>query len=311
MLRGLALLTRLGQGTLVGPARLAPWAESLGVSLVSPPEPIDKPSLERFFAGLDPPDLLIVDVFPRGLLGELEGLRSRARASWLVTRIVKPAYYRHPPVREALATFERVIWTEDPPAGLLTAQGPGSLESRLAPLLLAPALPPRAEARARLGLGASERVILALGAGPHDGQVRLHRLLVRLSAELAARLMFVSDELPDEPSVVRAFPAAPLLPAADVVVSAGGYHSFHELRAAAVPAVFLPQQRRYDDQHLRVRGCLVAEDPASLEKALGAALEGDPPPQAFPPRLEHPEAGVEALAELVRERLERRRSAST
>jgi UDP-N-acetylglucosamine:LPS N-acetylglucosamine transferase len=94
------------------------------------------------------------------------------------------------------------------------------------------------------------------------------------------------------------------MPAADVVVSGGGYHSFHELRAVGIPAVFIPQRRRYDDQHERVRGCLVAEDPASLEQALSAVLRDKSLPQALPPRLDHPEDGAEALARLVRARLD-------
>ena len=102
---------------------------------------------------------------------------------------------------------------------------------------------------------------------------------------------------------MRAFPAAPLLPAADVVVSAGGYHAFHEVRAASVPAVFLPQWRRYDDQGERVRGGVVAADPPALERALRSVLHEAGAGRATLPPLEHPEAGAEELARLVRERL--------
>lgn len=315
MLRGVALLTRLGEGTLLGPARLAPWAEKLGVAYAPPPEPLEKRSLAAFLGSLGAPDLLLVDVFPRGLLGELEGLRGRAGAPWLVTRRVRPAFYLHPPVRAALESFERVIWTEDPPSGLEglgAVSSPGAADkegqtTRLPPLLLAPAPLTRAEARARLGIQDRESLVLALGTGPRETQARLHRLLVELTSRLRARLVFVSDELEvgtrDACSVVRAFPAAPLLPAADVVVSAGGYHAFHEVRAAGVPAVFVPQWRRYDDQAARVRGCLVADDPPSLERAFRAVLHEGGAEPATPPPLVQPEAGAEGLARLVRARL--------
>jgi hypothetical protein len=322
VLRGLALLTRLGEGTLLGPARLAPWAEAFGVAYASPPEPLERESLTAFLGSLGAPDLFLVDVFPRGLLGELEDLKGRAGASWLVTRRVRPAFYLHPPVRAALEAFERVIWTEDPPPGLEglgVVSRPGESNAdrravRLPPLLLAPPPLTRAAARARLGVGDHEPLVLALGAGARVTQARLHRLLVEQAARLRARLVFVSDELEAEPQdsargtqgapiLTQAFPTAPLLPAADVVVSAGGYHAFHEVRAAAVPAVFLPQWRRYDDQWARVRDCLVADDPSSLERALRAVLHEGGAEPLTPPPLAQPEAGAEELARLVLERL--------
>jgi hypothetical protein len=315
VLRGLALLSRLGHGTLLGPSRLAPWAEKLGVDYAAPPEPVRKGALAGFVASLDAPDLLLVDVFPRGLLAELEELKARAGACWLVTRCVRPAYYLHPPVRAALESFEKVVWTEEPSPGLdelraIPSPGaslPNARAVRVPPLLLAPPLLSRAEARARLGIGESQPLVLAVGAGSPAAQARLHRLLLEQTARLAARLVFVSDELEvegrDEDSVLRAFPAAPLLPAADVVVSAGGYHAFHELRAASVPAVFLPQWRRYDDQEARVRGCVTAGDPSVLERALHSVLFEDAASRARLPPLPHPEAGAEELARLVRARL--------
>jgi hypothetical protein len=107
-----------------------------------------------------------------------------------------------------------------------------------------------------------------------------------------ARLAFLGDH-------EGVFPAAPYLPAADVVVAAGGYHAYHEVRAAGVPAVFVPQWRRYDDQAERVRDGLVAKDPPTLERAVASLLRGEDVPGARLPRLERPAAGGEALAGLV------------
>ena len=90
---------------------------------------------------------------------------------------------------------------------------------------------------------------------------------------------FISDLIP----ATRAFPAASLLPAADVVVSAGGYHAWHEIMASGVPAVFLPQRRQYDSQHRRVRGCPVAETPMQLERMIRDLLgQARGPGRRFP-----------------------------
>jgi glycosyl transferase family 28 len=55
-------------------------------------------------------------------------------------------------------------------------------------------------------------------------------------------------------SLVRAEPElASLFSLADLVVAEGGYNSVNEIRLAKAPAVFVPGDRRYDDQHERVQ----------------------------------------------------------
>ena len=257
-IRGLAILTRLGTGTLLGPARLAGWARACGV---------------RHEASFDlardgPPDLLLVDVFPRGVLAELGPLLGRCPA-WLIARRVRPEYYLHPPVRQALESgFERLFWSEEPPPGLSVLRLP---QERIGPVLLSPAPLSRAQARAELGLGSDERVILALGSGDVEAQTLQRRMLGKVASRLGASLRFVSDVLG---GATRLFPAARGYAAADAIVSAGGYHAFHEIAAAGVPAVFLPQDRPLDDQAWRVRGWPVARDPVELEAGLRALLGG-------------------------------------
>lgn len=63
-------------------------------------------------------------------------------------------------------------------------------------------------------------------------------------------------QLPAQPgmTVVGYEPAmADLLAIASLVIAEGGYNTVHELRAAQVPAIFLPGERSYDDQAERVR----------------------------------------------------------
>jgi hypothetical protein len=276
-LRGMALLERLGTGVLAAPARLAGWAAARGVSFL----PLRDDRLREDAAALPPPELLLVDVFPRGPIAELPPLLERAGEAWLVSRRVPPGYYLDPPVREAIeARYKLLAWTEEPPVSGLRVR-----QVRTGPVLLRTEPLPRTEGRRRL---------LALGAGPREGQKLLHRLLEKIAARLDLELRFVSDLLPVEP----AFPAASLLSTADVVVSAAGYHSFHEIEASGVPAVYLPQDRSHDDQDARAAGRLTARTPEELEARVVEALaRGRGPGVSFPD-------GAARLARLVQRRVE-------
>jgi hypothetical protein len=313
VLRGLAVLSRLGAGpagrgaavpgargvgapaagaTLLGPARLAHWAAALGVPYLTPPEPCPP----AWFSALSPPDLLLVDVFPRGVVGELTPLLGRAPA-WLVSRWVEPAYYLDPGVRAAIEScYERLVWTEAPPAPLRALDVP---QVEVGPVLVHPGPLSRDEARRALDVPQGRRLLLGLGSGDAERQAALCRLLGKVAARLGVALRFVSAELPPSPPVVPVFPAARVLPAADVVVAAGGYHAFHETRLAGVPTVFVPQRRRHDDQWHRVRGAAVAADPLELECLVRAALVA---PGASGARGAEPMSS--ALARLVERRVQ-------
>jgi hypothetical protein len=291
VLRGLAVLERLGYGTLIGPPRLAGWARAAGVEYLSPPSD----GADRWLSALPRPDLLLVDVFPRGAVAELLPLLERVPA-WLVARAVRPAFYRHVPVAAAIESrYERIVWTEPPPEGL---EALGVPSAGCEPVLFFREPLEREAARAALGVGAAERLILALGSGEASRQERLCGLLGRIAARLPAELRFISDELAAGGPVVHLFPAARYLAAADVVVTAGGYHAFHETRAAGVPTVYVPQRRQYDDQHHRVRGCPVASDPAGLERAVRALIVAERRARRTA------DAGAKRLAGLVRPRVE-------
>lgn len=263
-MRGLALLSRLRTGVIVLPARLAPWAATLGVEHVAVGDPRDPAWMDRLPAA----DLMLVDVFPRGVVGELTP--PPRTPMWLVTRRVATGYYLDAGVRAAIESrYERIVWTEEPPAPLTALRVPAI---RIPPVLLDTEPLERDEARARLGVSDDRPVILALGAGEPERQSRLRGLLVKIAARAGASLRFVSHELPATGDTVALFPAAAWLRAADVVVAAGGYHAVHETRRAGVPAVFVPQRRQYDDQAWRVRDETAATNPPQLEAAIRALL---------------------------------------
>lgn len=118
---------------VLAPARLAVLAARAGVPLASPPsEPPTAAALQAWVSGFSC-DLLVVDVFPRGVLGELRPSGRRV----LVTRHVDPAFYAAPGPLAALSTFDLVLATE-PPAPALAGH-PGLV--RVPPITLAPPAP--------------------------------------------------------------------------------------------------------------------------------------------------------------------------
>jgi hypothetical protein len=157
---------------------------------------------------------------------------------------------------------------------------------------------PRPDARRELGVVDERALLLGLGSGAAERQALCLRVLVKVAARLGTRLRFVSDALPPGGPVVRLFPAARWLAAADVLVTAAGYHATQEARAAGVPTVYLPQARRYDDQFRRAAGEAIALGPEGLERAVHALLGRAP----LPPRPVG--EGAQRVARLVERRVQ-------
>lgn len=278
--RAMALLRRLralkprAEGALIIPRRLEPWARAEGLRALCPPEPAERDALGRWAAATiarEAPDLLLVDCFPRGVLGELGdacfGGQGAGRRAWLVSRRLRPEFYLRPAVRAAIESrYAGLLWCEEPPPGLA---GLGVPQHRVPPVLIwAPAeCLSRGEARGELGIPEDARLVVGLGGGERAGELRalLEGLRGRLPGRPESRV-FAGLEAGGP------FPAMRVLRAADALVAACGYHAFHESRALGVPAVFVPERRLYDDQFLRARGGLCARTPSELEAALAGIL---------------------------------------
>lgn len=294
--RGIAVLDRLARRApalktaLVAPERHAGWCASKGVALRSPPRGARETAAVASWAeSLPAPRLLLSDVFPRGVVGELAGLLPRLeRKAWLVSRRVRPGAWLEPPVHRALEDrYDRVFWCEAPPAELRqvevrqSAVGPVLIE-RTADCLDAEA------ARAALALDPQVSVVLMVGAGDEEEQRDTLRLLRKVQARLATgsdppfELVVLSARLPatHRPglSVCDLFPAMRVLRAATLVVSGGGYTAWHEARVLGVPGVFLPRPRPWDDQHLRVAETRPPATPEELEAEIDRMLRSPPPP---------------------------------
>lgn len=116
---GLARVCRdLGASVLLlAPARLEPFARWAGIPHQAPPlEPPARPDLREWVLGrlrAFRPDVLVLDVFPRGVLGELaDRLEGLAPRRVLVTRHVHPRFYEADGMDRALGALDLVLATE-------------------------------------------------------------------------------------------------------------------------------------------------------------------------------------------------------
>lgn len=268
----------------------------------TPPGP-DKEKLTRW---LDDeltryqPDVLVADLYPNGIFQEFPA--NLGVPAVLLTRWVGPDFYAHPEAARALARFAAIYSSEPFEA---TADSLAATRMvRVEPVVCSPELLSRASARERLGAG-DRPLVLSIGSGPQRSQALLKDRLERLCRDQNWDLKFCSTILNCEvPEVGR------LLHGADLVVSAPGYQTFHEVLQSGVPAVFLPQRSPHDNQFLRsvgrfwtgtepmpVRAPLaVAKTPQELE---AAATELMKKPPAAPIRFQGARQVAEHLGRVV------------
>ena len=201
-------------------------------------------------AGLQP-DLLLVDTFPSGSFGELIPVLELARRRVLVQREVRASFEAEESYQALLPLYHRRIVPHHGGVGPILLREPEELL-------------PRQEARRTLGIPEGRRAVyLTLGGGGDlAAPDLLPKLVEALSSEhvvVGAGPLYQGRELRG-PGITWLSRYAPseLLSGVDVAVAAGGYNSFHELMAAGVPTVFLPQPRIADDQMARVQSAVEA-----------------------------------------------------
>jgi hypothetical protein len=220
----------------------------------------------------EPPDVFIVDTFPRGLGGELVTLLPGLRVPRvLVHRDLNPAYVERFDVARAVEDFNLLLLPgEDAPF----SKHPRAV--RTSPwLLLEPGeLLPRAEARARLGIPLEDvrPVVAVMGCGTaaevEEAGTVASRLQARLDGSAWVRWLVPPGVAAAGPRV-PVWPALAVLPGVDVLVGAGGYNTVQEARATGTPLVALARPRLYDRQALRLRP---EERAASLEALVERAV---------------------------------------
>jgi hypothetical protein len=240
-------------------------------------------------------DALVVDTFPRGLVGELDEL-PRARPTVLVHRDLADAYALRRETREAAARFDAVVAPGE--HGPLAA----ALEARwTAPWIVGASVTPLSRATARRAFGlapddAGPLVVVTVTADDRDAH-DLADVATSLAAELAGRVHVRLARLGDRGAPL---PLAPLLGGVDLVVGAAGYHLVHEARATATPLVARPAPRTYDVQARRLRPEERARDLDEVALRIRAAVPRTTTP---PPSIEDGAAqGVALVEALIRAR---------
>ncbi|MEI7833554.1 MAG: hypothetical protein WCJ56_10205, partial [bacterium] len=218
------------------------------------------------------PQVLVMDVFPFGLRGELRDI--------LPTLPCKKVFiYRHVQteyravVDSALQLFDLVIQAET--AEPLLAQPAIDCQ----PILLREEheLLNRDEARGKLGVTGGTPVVLGVSSGDADWTESFFSVLRKALTHTGAnaQLLLAAPEYHGEGAIAH-YPLIELLPGVDVLVGAGGYNLYHEAQACGTPAIFLPQPRMIDDQYWRTRNSPVANCPEELEARLREALAATP-----------------------------------
>lgn len=240
--------------------------------------------VRALFTALGPLDLLVVDTFADGLQGELApAVLELARQRVLIYRISGVD-----PVTSPAWPFYHRILAPYPEAPHPAAEAVGIVLIRQPEEALS-----RADARRRLGLDpdAPGPVLLGLHAGD-PGEVSSFFELIQAACALLSlpwRLRLLTP-LPVTESHglerVHLYPAAEVLPAADLVLTGAGYNSHAELSAFGLRGLYCPFTRSHDSQWARLlpeqpRFALTIE-PAALAALMQNALRR-PPPLPLPP----------------------------
>lgn len=233
-------------------------------------------------------EYLIVDTFPRGLGGELAEILPdlRIKGRTLVHRHLNPEYVQAKNLEKFVENAYDLILNPGERMPLAFEKLPQFKTTQ--PWLIRnwEELPTREQACKILGLDPlhlNSKVVLILASGRPDELLFYGRLTTELASDLAGVIVrCLAVEKPQNcPEELWQFywPAFDCLPAADVVVGGGGYHTVNECQALRIPLVVFPWSRVYDQQHLRVQQ-LMTDDPTyptilvnHLEKARAAVWE--------------------------------------
>ncbi len=221
--------------------------------------------------------VLVLDVFPFGLRGELRDILSLLPGKKVfIYRHVRAEYRAI--IDSALPLFDLVIQAETADPALLRP----AIDCQ--PILLRDEteLLSRAQAREILQATGDIPVVLGVSTGEREWTESFFAVL-RKAVRRTGTGAQVALAAPGYAGVgaVTYYPLLELLPGVDVVVGAGGYNLYQETRACGVPGIFLPQPRTVDEQEWRVRNSPTASCPEELEARLREALATSQPQRHF------------------------------
>ena len=215
-------------------------------------------SIDRF-----QPDVVVFDgTWPYGGMEEIRA--AHPRAHWVWSRRGMWREGRNSAQLAKAAWFDSVL----EPGDLAQAYDRGATASapshRVGPVTLVDAhqLQPRDEARDALGLPASGPLALvSLGAGNINDTASDIGAAIRALSDLGVGVCVTVPDIAsagaaagEDIHLVRDYPLSRRYAAFDLVISASGYNSFHELMRMGVPTLFVPNtETSLDDQEARAR----------------------------------------------------------
>ena len=222
-------------------------------------------------------DVLIVDSFPCGIAGELrEALYDISAHKVFVHRDLNPDYIRWGKLEDFVSQYDLVI-------------SPGEIgplehlvHARTNPWLVCDAaeLVPRANARKILGVTENSQLplIVVSGCGTSDESLEMAKFALNLHREFGSSCHVRVTSLDERPVReagelgVSLWPILAVLPAVDLLVGAGGYHTVYESRLTQTPLFAMARDRLYDRQSHRLRSTERAANHDELIRKIGDFL---------------------------------------
>ncbi len=225
-------------------------------------------------------------------------LERQLSAVWIRRGLWQPGQLDHTPLDRERA-FARVIVPDEAFDDLNTDYSRAQTLRHVGPIVQRRDLDAdaratlRANLRARFGPKAEKIIVTMLGGGEaadRSAQLQslcaqisarpdwLHLILVWPNAKVSANLYGWENS-----HVVRSQRALELCQASDLLVSAVGYNSFHEVLYHRIPTIFMPQMAAFmDDQERRARAAsdrglavtVLADELLLLQREVAAFLDG-------------------------------------
>ncbi len=198
---------------------------------------------------------LIVDTFPRGLVGDLvEILKKSMLKSVLIARDLKPEYVQKFDVESFVARhYDLTINPGEATKALHCHER--TIATSLWTVLDATELPSKMFMRSRLQVSDPEvPIVLISASGTADENLFYWGLSQSLTQHLpfaVIKILTAQPQEDDQAISLRHFPGMEVKVAADVIVGSAGYNTVAECQALNIPLIAFPQERLYDRQQER------------------------------------------------------------
>lgn len=203
-------------------------------------------------------EVLIVDTFPRGVLGELGDIVSKIDCvKILVHRDTVPKYINSADVLHVVGLYDHILLPGES-APLENRSNATRTEAWL--IQDNDELHSAEDARRCLNVrdDSLPTCLVVLSGKPHERQA-FSELSLRLNQELkGSAFVRVSGESPEALASelssiqIKYWPLMKILPAVDFLIGAGGYNTVREAEATGTPLLAIPQKRMYDQQSKRL-----------------------------------------------------------